>query len=497
MKNEVQRHINISLSLGFMRKMLKLPIVFFNQRTPAELANRQLGSFEIANLALEYITPIFFQAVLVVVYCVVAFVFNIYISLIGIVAILLNVILAITVSEKLAMISAVNRKNNAMYQASIATCVDMMDTVKSCACEDAMFTRITGMAALNLDVRQKTEKVSLYSSSLFYFINLAVSAAILTLGAYEVLDGEFSVGTAVGVLGMISAFLTPVGTFINSISAIFNCKSLAERTDDTMKYAEEDIFLGEGMDQTKAMDGSIKAQNVSFGYGGTSGYAVKNINFELKKGDSVALAGDSGSGKSTLAKLIAGLYSETEGNIYYGESTKKELKKAYFYSKVAVVSQNIKIYEGTIFDNITMWDKYISYNDVVLACKKACIHNDIVARKNAYYEELSEAGRNLSGGQRQRLEIARALVKKPEILILDEATAELDAETEKQVIENIKALGITLVIIAHRLSTIRDCDAILVFQNGEITERGTHESLIAQSGYYRYLVSNEGSDADA
>jgi ABC-type bacteriocin/lantibiotic exporter with double-glycine peptidase domain len=493
MKCELQRRINIALSLGFMQKILRLPIVFFNQRTPAELANRQLGSFEIASLVMEYLTPLFFQAVLIAVYCIAAFVFNLYVAIIGIFAILLNAVTAIEAAERFGTLSAVNKKNDGLYQASLASCVEIIDTIKSCACEDAVFARLTGTAALSIDARQRTERAVIYSSSVYYFINMAVSVAILSVGAYEVLNGEFSVGTAVGVLGMVSAFLTPVGTFINSISALFGLKSIAERTDDTMKYGDENIFLADDKVQTKALDGSVKAEGVCFSYGGSGDYAVRNISFELKKGSSIALAGDSGSGKSTVAKLVAGLYRETEGNIYYGEAVKSELKKAYFYSKVAVVSQSIKLYEGSIFDNIAMWDRDVTYDEVVLACKKACIHTDIAARKNAYYENLSEGGKNLSGGQRQRLEIARALVKKPDILILDEATAALDAVTEKMVMDNIRSLGITLIIIAHRLSTIRDCDEILVLKNGEVAERGTHESLLKRKGFYYRLVSDSNN----
>ena len=240
------------------------------------------------------------------------------------------------------------------------------------------------------------------------------------------------------------------------------------------------------------MDGSIKVDNVSFGYGGSDTYAIKNISFTLEKGKSIAFAGESGSGKSTMAKLVAGLYTENEGKIYYGSATKGELKKEYFYSKVAVVSQSVKLYEGTVFDNITMWDKSITYDDVVLACKKACIHNEIVMRNGAYYEKITEGGKNFSGGQRQRFEIARAIVRKPEMLILDEATSALDAQTEKKIMENITSLGITLIIIAHRLSTIRNCDEILVFRDGEITERGNHNTLIEQKGFYYELVSDVG-----
>lgn len=489
---EIERSININLSVGFMEKILKLPIVFFSQRTPGELANRQLGSFEIAHLVVSYITPVFFQALLIIVYCIAAFVFNIYVALIGVAAIIINVVMTAYVSGKMSSLSALGKKNTGLYQSSLASAVDMIETIKSCSCESAMFARLTGTAALNIEAREKADKINVYSSAMFYFINLIVSSSILIVGVYEILNGNFSVGTAVGVLGMVSAFLTPVGSFINSISTVFNLKSIAERTDDTMKYGDEDIFLSDDKVQTKTMDGSVRGENVCFKYAGSSNYAVKDISFYIGKGKSIAFAGGSGSGKSTMAKLIGGLYSENEGQIYYGNAVKGELKKEYFYSKISVVSQSVKLYEGTIFDNIAMWNKSITYDEVVLACKKACIHNDIVMRKEAYYEKITEGGKNFSGGQRQRFEIARAIVKKPEIIILDEATSALDAETEKRVMENIKALGITLIIIAHRLSTIRDCDEILVFKNGEVVERGNHNTLKELKGFYYELVSDMG-----
>lgn len=489
---EIERNINIKLSLGFMEKILKLPIVFFNQRTPGELANRQLGSFEISQLIVSYIAPVLFEAILIVVYSVVAFVFNIYVAIIGIIAIVLNIITVLYSSKKMNSLSALSKKNTGLYQSNIATTIDMIDTIKSCSCEDAMFSRLAGTAALNNDTEGETDKINIYTSGIFYFINLIVSASILIIGAYEILAGNFSTGMAVGVMGMVSSFLTPLGTFVNSISTIFNLKSISERTDDTMRYNNESIFLPDDNKQTVVMNGSIKAENMSYTYGNQGIYAVKNINFYVEKGKSIAFAGGSGSGKSTVAKVIAGLYSETNGSIYYGKGVKKDFKREYFYSKIAMVSQSIKLYEGSIYDNITMWDKSVSYDDVVIACKAACIHDDIVNRKDAYYERITEEGRNFSAGQRQRFEIARAIVRKPNILILDEATSALDAETENMVMKNIRELGITLIIIAHRLSTIRNCDEILIFKNGEIVERGNHKSLIDKCGHYYNLVSDRG-----
>lgn len=489
---EIERGININLSVGFMEKILRLPITFFSQRTPGELADRQLGSFETAGLVCKYIMPVFFQSALIVFYCIAAFVFNIYVALIGVAAVLLNAAVSFFSSRKMGQTSAVGRKNTGLYQGSLAAAIDMIETIKSCACEEAMFSRLAGTAAMSIESRKKAEAVRVYSSAAFNFVNLLVSVSILIVGVYEILVGNFSVGTVIGIIGMLTAFLTPIGAFIDSVSAIFNLQSIAYRTDDTMNYPEENIFLPDDAEQIKKMDGSIRVENVCFAYVGSSQYAVKNVNFTLEKGKSIAFTGGSGSGKSTTAKLIAGLYTESGGHIYYGEAEKNELSREYFYSKIAVVNQSIKLYEGTIFENISMWDRDISYEEVVKACKTACVHDEISARSKAYNEIITEDGKNFSGGQRQRFEIARAIVKKPQILILDEATSALDARTERQVMENIRALGITLIIIAHRLSTIRNCDEILVFKDGEIAERGTHDSLTAEGGVYYTLTSDIG-----
>ncbi|MDO4299792.1 MAG: cysteine peptidase family C39 domain-containing protein [Clostridia bacterium] len=489
---EIEKFINIKLSIGFMEKIFKLPVNFFGQRTPGELANRQLGSFEMSYLVCRYISPIFFQIVLIAVYSAAVFVFNIYIGIIGIGAIALNIAAVLYSSGKMSTLSSLYNQNSGFYQGSVASSVSMMETIKSCACEEAVFSRLTGLSAANIVTGQKIALVNIISSGIFYIINLTVSVAVLVTGVYEILSGVFSVGIAVAVLGMIAAFLVPVGNVINSISNIFKFKSIAERTDDTMKYKDDDIFLDERENQTKFMDGSVRVENVGFRYNEYGSNIIENISFSVNKGGSVALAGGSGSGKSTMAKLIAGLYKECDGHIYYGNSEKNELLRDYFYSKVAVVSQSVHLYDGTLFDNITMWDNSVGYDDVVKACRTACLHDDIVLRKNAYYENISEEGRNFSGGQKQRIEIARALVKKPAIMILDEATSDLDTETEARVMKNIISLGITLIIIAHRLSTIRNCDEILVFNNGTVEERGTHSELIEKKGVYYRLVSNGG-----
>jgi ABC-type bacteriocin/lantibiotic exporter with double-glycine peptidase domain len=205
----------------------------------------------------------------------------------------------------------------------------------------------------------------------------------------------------------------------------------------------------------------------------------------------VAFVGASGCGKSTLSKLISGLYKPWSGEILFDGKPIDQIDRSVFTGSLAVVDQDIILFEDTISDNIKMWDDSIEDFEMILAARDAQIHDDIMQRRDGYQGKLIEGGKDLSGGQRQRLEIARVLAQDPSIIIMDEATSALDAKTEYELVKAVKDRGITCIVIAHRLSTIRDCDEIIVMDRGQVIERGKHDELYAEGGYYTELISND------
>ena len=306
------------------------------------------------------------------------------------------------------------------------------------------------------------------------------------------MQGRFTVGMITAFQGFMSQFLAPAGQLIGAGQTMQEMRSMMERVEDVMKYPDDPIFLSEKAESGhKKLSGAFVMKGVTFGYSRLGAPLIEDFNLELKQGQSVAFVGASGCGKSTLAKLISGLYQPWSGQILFDGRSVNQIDRGVFTGSIAVVDQDIILFEDTIADNIKMWDNSIEDFEMIMAARDAMIHDDIMQRMGNYQYKITEGGKDFSGGQRQRLEIARVLAQDPTIIILDEATSALDAQTEYDVVRSIRDRGITSVVVAHRLSTIRDCDEIIVMDKGRVVERGTHAELMQMGGLYKELVSSE------
>ena len=268
------------------------------------------------------------------------------------------------------------------------------------------------------------------------------------------------------------------------------------RLDDVMQYRQDPwlnrapVLQEQGGRVAVKLAGKVELTNISFGYNPAGSALIENFNLVLNPGERTAIVGPSGCGKSTISRLVMGLYEPWAGSIKFDDKPREAFSRYEFFNSVALVDQDIVLFEGSIRDNLSMWDKSVSDQDMIQAAKDACIHDVIMSRPRGYDSKLEEGGINMSGGQRQRLEIARALATNPRILVMDEGTSALDPATEQQIDENLRRRGCACLIIAHRLSTIRDADEIVVLSYGHIVERGTHDSLMQiDGGFYSRLIA--------
>ncbi len=338
----------------------------------------------------------------------------------------------------------------------------------------------------------KYARLNQYLGTIPSLVSSLTNIIILSIGVYLTMQGAFTVGMILAFQGFMSSFASPAADLISAGQNIQELRTNMERTEDVMNYPT-DVDYENCPCETSAqkLAGEVVLSGVSFGYSPLSKPLIRDFNMRLQPGKSVALVGASGSGKSTVAKLIAGLYRPWTGEIRFDGMMQQEIARETFTGSVAMVDQEVVLFEDTVANNIKLWDLSITDAEVIRAAKDAQIHEDIMRREGGYESRVAEGGKDFSGGQRQRLEIARMLAGGPTVAILDEATSALDAKTEYEVLRALNQRKLSYIVVAHRLSAVRDCDEIIVLEHGETVERGTHEQLLRHNGLYARLVSNE------
>ena len=486
-----QAKISVTTTSNYLWTVLRLPMTLLSRFSPGELVARYTTIPKTIKL-IDHSMPIVAFAFFPAICCYLVMLFSWKLGLLEIFSILLLVYVMRSTANRQKKLAMDLEVTEARLQNVTMTGMGNLDTIKSLGGEQYFYTQWENAYAQSMNARSKTTTISVYIGALPVLVLEFTNGAILCLGTWLILQGEMTPGMILASQGLINTSFFPINKAIDCVQTILGLNSSIQRIKDVSDYSKDspDLKLAEDDDlpDVAKLSGEIELRDVTFGYDRNLPPILNHFSLKIKAGERIALVGPSGCGKSTILSLVSGLYEPWEGEVLFDGKPRKEIDRMTFVNSVSVVNQDVTLFEGTIADNIKMWDESIEDFAMVMACNDAQIHDEIMERPGAYQGTVAERGKNFSGGQRQRIEIATALSKEPTILLMDEGTSALDPKTEAKVMEHIYGMGITFITIAHRLETIAECDQIYVIEHGHLTQHGTHNELSQMDGLYRNLL---------
>ncbi|WP_405510419.1 NHLP family bacteriocin export ABC transporter peptidase/permease/ATPase subunit [Streptomyces cyaneofuscatus] len=483
----------ISSTLGsarFLRHLLRLPVTFFAQRSPADLVQRLQSNDTVAETLARDLAAAGVDGVVVILYALLMWTYDPQLTVVGVLIALLNIVAMRVVIRLRASHTQKLRADTARLTNTSYTGLQLIETMKATGGEDGYFRRWAGQHATTLEEQQRLGVPTAVLSVVAPTLATLNSALILWIGGLRAVEGYLSIGLLVAFQALVARFSAPI-TRLNGVAGrIQDFAADVARLRDVESFPVDPLYSRDEPEPgTRRLTGHVTLEGITFGYSPLDKPLLTGFSLTVGPGRQIALVGGSGSGKSTVSRLISGLYSPWEGTIRIDGQRLEDIPRGALAASVSFVDQDIFLFEGTVRDNVALWDPSITDEAVIAALRDAELYEDVIARRpEGIHGRVEQDGRNFSGGQRQRLEIARALVRRPSVLVLDEVTSALDARTEQAVIANLRRRGCACVVIAHRLSTVRDSDEIVVLDHGTVVERGRHEALVAAGGPYAELV---------
>lgn len=491
--NKLRVRLTLDRQKKIISHLMRLPMLYFDRRLPGDILFQLNGVERISDfLSSQTISAFISLLTFIFYFCAMAFISP---SLATIIFCLTVVQLGFIIfnSRYLTQHSRSIIKHQGLFFAKLVNGISLIDTLKSESQESILYQQLDSQHDKVLSLWKKLNQKMVFLNTLPSTLDFLSKVLILFLGAWYILKYNFSLGELVAFITLSSYFQAPIAQIVSALTHLKAVEADVTRLNDIANYEPRNQSNLDSKDPKKIKGKNLSVNNLYFGFNRFANPTINNISFKLNKGEKLAIVGSLGSGKSTLIKCITGLYAPWKGSVTIDGHLIGDFQNHKKNNLIGVVSQNIYLFEGTVRENLNLWNDTFSDEELIDACRQSFIYDDLIDR-GGLDAHINIGGDNLSGGQKQRLELARILVKNPSFIILDEGTSALDFITEEKIIQNIAYLDIGLIVIAHRLKSIQNSHIILVLENGMIIEQGTHQELMELQKVYYNLFQKEGND---